>query len=133
MTVKAQATFGSVDHVYHLDTSSFHTARKPCFNVSLKQLYVLASCHLLSTHLSTQMLVALQVLSKTMDSTTLSPEKIELSTVRRDENNDEVHHTGLCSQTCILLIDFGIALSILLCIGTFQKQGYGLYNLIALV
>ncbi len=32
----------------------------------------------------------LQVLSKTMDSTTLSPEKIELSTVRRDEDNDEV-------------------------------------------
>ena len=25
-----------------------------------------------------------------MDSTTLSPEKIELSTVRRDEDNDEV-------------------------------------------
>ena len=33
----------------------------------------------------------LQVLSKTMDSTTLSPEKIELSTVRRDEDNDEVN------------------------------------------
>lgn len=33
---------------------------------------------------------ALQVLSKTMDSTTLSPEKIELSTVQRVEDNDEV-------------------------------------------
>lgn len=32
----------------------------------------------------------IKVLSKTMDSTTLSPEKIELSTVRRDEDNDEV-------------------------------------------
>lgn len=32
----------------------------------------------------------IKVLSKTMDSTTLSPEKIELSTVRRDEANDEV-------------------------------------------
>lgn len=32
----------------------------------------------------------IKVLSKTMDSTTLSPEKIELSTVRRDEGNDEV-------------------------------------------
>lgn len=34
----------------------------------------------------------LQVLSKTMDSTTLSPEKIELSTVRKDEANDEVSY-----------------------------------------
>lgn len=32
----------------------------------------------------------MQVLSKTMDSTTLSPDKIELSTVRRNEDNDEV-------------------------------------------
>ena len=35
----------------------------------------------------------LQVLSKTMDSTTLSPEKIEVSTVRRDEDNDEVSYS----------------------------------------
>ena len=32
----------------------------------------------------------MQVLSKTMDSTTLSPDKIELSTVRKNEDNDEV-------------------------------------------
>lgn len=32
----------------------------------------------------------IQVLSKTMDSTTLSPDKIELSTVKRDEENDQV-------------------------------------------
>ena len=35
----------------------------------------------------------LQVLSKTMDSATLSPEKIELSTVRKDEENDEVGYS----------------------------------------
>lgn len=32
----------------------------------------------------------IKVLSKTMDSTTLSPDKIELSTVKRDEENDQV-------------------------------------------
>lgn len=30
-----------------------------------------------------------------MDSTTLSPEKIELSTVRKDEENDEVGHNRM--------------------------------------
>lgn len=45
----------------------------------------------------------LQVLSKTMDSTTLSPEKIELSTVRRDEDNDEVNRLRLNSNLSVQL------------------------------
>lgn len=45
----------------------------------------------------------LQVLSKTMDSTTLSPEKIELSTVRRDEDNDEVNRLHLNSNLSVQL------------------------------
>ena len=35
-------------------------------------------------------LLRLQVLSKTMDSTTLSPEKVELATVTRNESTGEV-------------------------------------------
>lgn len=38
---------------------------------------------------------AIQVLSKTMDSTTLSPDKLELSTVRKDKDSDEVIFTSL--------------------------------------
>jgi hypothetical protein len=42
----------------------------------------------------------LQVLSKTMDSTTLSPEKIELSTVQRDEDSDEVNRLRFILKPC---------------------------------
>ena len=45
----------------------------------------------------------LQVLSKTMDSTTLSPDKIELSTIRKDEENDEVGYIWTTHGHCFVL------------------------------
>lgn len=44
------------------------------------------------------MLLRLQVLSKTMDSTTLSPEKVELATVTRNESTGEVSKVSVDQQ-----------------------------------
>ena len=42
----------------------------------------------------------LQVLSKTMDSTTLSPEKVELATLTRNTDTGEVSHMQPWSAHC---------------------------------
>lgn len=74
-----------------------------------------------------------QVLSKTMDSTTLSPEKIELSTVRRDEANDEVsrcwtivtmHGPHLCGASSRYIGDLWMS-------GLFCQVGHELDLLVA--
>ena len=47
------------------------------------------------SQLHPELLLWLQVLSKTMDSTTLSPEKVELATVTRNESTGEVSQSLL--------------------------------------
>lgn len=39
-----------------------------------------------------------QVLNKTMDSTTLSPDKVELATIARSEEHEKVGYQKLMSQ-----------------------------------
>jgi 20S proteasome subunit alpha 3 len=51
--------------------------------------------------------VAVKILLKTMDSATPSPERIELSTLRRDANGHMVHYTLSDAEVCTALLFCG--------------------------
>jgi len=53
--------------------------------------------------ISQNLKIAVKILTKTMDSTTPSPERIELSVLRKDEDGTLVHHTLAAAEIQVLL------------------------------
>lgn len=53
--------------------------------------------------ISQNLKIAVKILTKTMDSTTPSPERIELSVLRKEEDGSLVHHTLAAAEIQVLL------------------------------